>query len=105
MWMHSEKSIKGLSHNYGGVKSQEEQGLSPASPWPGMVSPQQEKSTHPTVAPTGPCGLYKGCGWSISLWFFSHGVSNAHFLRAWPKQTNLFLPPSGWQGTRLGDTC
>lgn len=32
MWMHSEKSIKGLSHTYGGVKSLEEQGLSPASP-------------------------------------------------------------------------
>lgn len=108
MWMCSEKSIKGLSHNNGGVKSQEEQSLSPTSLWPGGGV---TKLRSPGEIYTPYCGPDRSL-WPLKrtceVFSCSSSVTGSRMHTSQEpgprRSTSSFHPQTGG-APRLGDSC
>lgn len=100
----SEKSIRGLSRDHRGTKSREQQSLSSASLWPGVVSPHsdlQEKTIHHPVAPEDPAAFTKDLAGAFP------GVPQSRGPYFTPpeslaQQADFLLPPSGQRSAQAG---
>lgn len=92
MWMCSEKSMKGLFHSHEATKSWRKR----ASPLPLCDLDSVITLRHPSTAPAD-LRARQRIQLEDFLWFFNHRLSVPHLPRVWPKQADLFLPPSGWQ--------